>query len=71
MPSQPFLIAAIVIISVVVLAILLGSFLYKLFTGKSANLACKEFASQIKVSFFHPLLSFMPFTPICDIVAPF
>lgn len=70
--SQEILILVGLFLVLIALAILIPLF-YKIFTGKSANTACKSIAAQfsIKPLIFVPYVQFSPFSPLCDIFAPF
>jgi len=71
MVSQPILIVVIIILGLVVVAILFPLF-YKIFTGKSANLACKSLAGKFELYVpVIPVAKFAPFVPLCDLFAPF
>jgi hypothetical protein len=66
MGEQSILVVVILILFIAV-AIIVFPLIYKIFTGKSPNLECKEFASKFTLYGPFFLFQFQPFVPLCDI----
>jgi hypothetical protein len=69
MPSQPVLIVCILALCIIV-SVIVFQLLYKIFTGKSPNLACNEVAGKFTIYAPFFLVQFRPLVTLCDILIP-
>jgi hypothetical protein len=65
--GEQSILVVVILILIIAVVIIVYPLLYKIFAGKSPNLACKEFASKFTLYGPFFLIQFQPFVPLCDL----